>query len=101
MATDWRRTREYRIWRATVIRRDKCCAVCSTLQSRQAHHMNSGSYFPEDRYDPENGVVLCSKCHTRFHCDYKRSFREKCTEYDFNNFMSLVGYLKSLWVEND
>jgi len=90
----WRNTREYRVWRALVIRKWKRCVVCNSIQGRQAHHKNSASYFPEQRFDVSNGVCLCSSCHTKFHTDYKRSFRQKCTEYDFVNFMSLVSYLK-------
>ncbi len=94
MATDWRKTRDYRVWRAIVIRRDKRCVACNSIQERNAHHKNSGSYFPDERFNPDNGVCLCRKCHTKFHTDYKRSFREKCTKYDFDNFMCLVEYFK-------
>ena len=65
---------------------------------RQAHHKNSGSYFEEERFDLDNGVTLCSPCHIKFHCDFKRSFREKCTEYDFNNFIALSSYLIDIGV---
>ena len=93
---DWRRTKEYRTWRVLVIRSMPRCAVCNSMKKRQAHHKNSGSYFPDDRFNVNNGVTLCGTCHTKFHCDYKNSFREKCTEKDFNNFMQLVAYLKGL-----
>ena len=93
MAVNWRGTREYRVWRVTVIRRDKVCVVCGEKKGRQAHHKNSGQYFPKERFVPSNGVTLCSGCHTKYHCDYHRSFREKCTEYDFQNFTKLYIYL--------
>ena len=93
MSVDWRRTRKYRIWRVQVIRRDKVCAVCGSVKRRQAHHKNSGAYFADERFNVENGITLCSSCHTKYHCDYHRSFREKCTSYDFDNFMSLSVYL--------
>ena len=35
---DWRKTRDYRQWRAAVIRRDSRCVICGSLQNRQAHH---------------------------------------------------------------
>jgi len=92
----WHSSKEYRIWRIKVIRRDKVCQVCGSIKNRQAHHMDSGSYFPDERYDLENGVCLCHKCHTQFHCNYKRSFKEKCTKYDYKNFMQLVKYLKTI-----
>lgn len=94
---DWRKTREYRKWRIGVIRRDKVCQICGSRKHRQAHHMNSGSYFPDERTDLDNGVCLCGSCHTQFHCNYKRSFRQKCTKYDFENFKTLVMYLKSIF----
>ena len=47
----WRYTREYRIWRAKVIRRDKRCVICGSIKNRQAHHLNHGSYFPDERFD--------------------------------------------------
>lgn len=95
MATKWHSSKEYRIWRIAVIRRDVRCQVpgCGSMEKRSAHHLNSGSYFPLERYDIENGVVLCGKCHSNFHNNYKRSYREKCTKYDFDNFLSLCGYL--------
>jgi len=92
---DWRKTREYRIWRAAVIRRDKRCVVCNSIKGRVAHHINHASYFKEQRFDASNGVCLCSKCHIDFHTNFKRSTREKCTRYDFDNFMMLISHMKS------
>jgi hypothetical protein len=31
---NWRKTREYRVWRAQVIRRDKCCVICGNIKGR-------------------------------------------------------------------
>ena len=89
----WRDTKEYRVWRATVIMRDRRCVVCNELQGRHAHHINHATYFVDERFDPENGVCLCSKCHMNFHCNFKRSYRTKCTRYDYENFLCLVSYL--------
>lgn len=86
----WHNTREYRVWRARVIRRDKVCIVCNSNKERQAHHKNSGSYFPLERFDLDNGVCVCRKCHTNYHTNYHRSFRIKTTKYDFANFLSLI-----------
>ena len=95
----WHNSREYRIWRAQVIRRDKACVVCGNTNRRQAHHILSGSYFPDDRFDIENGVTLCSKCHMNFHCNFKNSYREKCTDKDWNNFIVLKDYILSLSIK--
>lgn len=92
----WRKTKDYRIWRIKVIRRDKKCAVCGSVKNRQAHHKNHASYFPEDRFNINNGVTLCKKCHMQYHCNYHRSFRQKCTEYDWNNFLTLFSYIQKI-----
>jgi hypothetical protein len=88
--------REHRIWSAQVIRRDKCCVVCGSRKNRQAHHIHDYSHHPEVRYDIENGACLCgvTGCHTQFHCNFKKSFRQKCTEDDFLNFLDLMKYAK-------
>jgi len=92
----WRRTREYRIWRAEVIRRDKVCKICGSMYKRHAHHINHASYFPEQRFDAENGVCLCSWCHSQFHNNFKRNTRQKCDLADYLNFVALSIYLKGL-----
>ena len=96
MATDWRNTRAYRIWRALVIRRDKVCQVCGSREGRHAHHINSGQYFPLERYDVENGICLCTTCHIMYHTDFNRSYRVKTDRYNFENFMEVVKYLKEI-----
>ena len=88
------RTKEYRIWRIRVIRRDKKCVVCGSIKNRQAHHLNSYRYFKNDRYKEYNGVCLCKNCHINFHTNYKRSFRQKCTKEDFINFLYLMKNIK-------
>jgi len=92
----WRSTGDYRRWRINVIRRDKQCVVCGSKKKRHAHHINHATYFIDLRYDVNNGVCLCGKCHTQFHCNYLRSFRAKCTQYDLDNYFSLLKYLKTI-----
>jgi len=93
---NWRQSKEYRKWRIQVIRRDKRCVICDSNKKRTAHHINDASYHPDLRFDIDNGVCLCYKCHMNFHTNYKRSYREKCTIYDWNNFRSLLNYLSDL-----
>ena len=92
---DWRADRRYRVWRASVIRRDKKCVICGGM-GRQAHHIKNGQHHPDSRFDVDNGVTLCRACHTQFHCNFKNSFREKATEKDWFNFLALVNYVKGL-----
>ncbi len=88
--SNWRNTRDYRIWRAIVIRRDKVCQFCGTRLSRHAHHLESGSYFPELRFIPENGICLCSNCHlVLFHSIFMGSTRKKTTKKDYDRFIRL------------
>ena len=93
---DWRKTKEYRVWRALVIRRDKRCVVCNSIERRHAHHINMGAYFPEERFNVDNGVCLCAKCHIMYHTDFNRSYKVKTTKYNFDNFMEVVEYLKNI-----
>ena len=90
MSKSWRNTREYRKWKIAVIRRDKRCIVCGSLKNRQAHHLNSASYFIADRFNVDNGVCLCKEHHKMFHTSYKNSYRQKATKKDFANFLEMM-----------
>ena len=90
----WRKTKEYRLWRALVIRRDKCCVICFSSKTREAHHLNHASFYPEERFIVENGVTLCKECHSQFHTNYHKSTKEKCTKETFSSFNELFEYFK-------
>ena len=92
---DWRNTREYRVWRANVIRRDIRCQLCDTLKGRHAHHINHATYFPELRFDEKNGICLCSQCHNHFHNDYIGSTRMKCDAHDLSEYTKIAEYFKT------
>ena len=99
MKVNWRRTREYRMWRARVIRRDGRCVMCGAVKRRQAHHIEDGSHNPDLRFDVDNGVTLCAACHTAFHTMFKRSFRMKCCRADFDNFKDLWKHFKRVFAD--
>ena len=74
----------YRTWRKNVFELNKAkkglrkyyvCEKCNkkrkTTRVLHAHHIKSWNKFPKDRYDRNNGVVLCIKCHNAFHRKYK------------------------------
>jgi hypothetical protein len=92
MSQAWRKTREYRLWKVAVVRRDRKCLICGSMHKRHAHHLNSASYYPFLRFDVDNGVTLCSKCHMHLHCDYKKSYRSKCDRNDYENYKKLAEY---------
>ena len=87
---NWRRTREYRRWRARVLRRDSRCIICGALKTRQAHHIWHASYYPELRYSVDNGVVLCRDHHSQFHNVMLGGTRKKCTRKEFDRYLRLV-----------
>lgn len=95
--SSWRNSREYRIWRAIVIRRDKVCVICSNREGRHAHHIESAAYNVDLRFDPENGACLCSRCHIEYHTNFNRSYRVKTTRYNFENFKSLMKYASKIF----
>ena len=74
----------YKTWRKNVfelnrakkgLQRHYVCEKCNkkrkTTRVLHAHHIKSWDKFPKDRYDRNNGVVLCWKCHNQFHRQYK------------------------------
>ncbi len=93
---NWRSSREYRVWRAGIIRRDKRCVICDSNKKRHAHHVNHATYYAEQRFDLDNGVCLCYKCHMNFHNNFMRSYRTKCSKYNLDNFRVLFAYISSI-----
>lgn len=59
-------------WRRKVYERDYwTCQVCHVKGGDiVAHHKNAWNAYPDERFDVDNGVVLCGKCHTDFHKSY-------------------------------
>lgn len=57
---------EYKKWREAVFERDKhACVWCgdSSGGNLQADHIKPFAYFPELRFDINNGRTLCERCH--------------------------------------
>ena len=64
-----RNTPEYKLWRLAVYKRDefKCkkCGLKMNWKGKQlnAHHIRPWADYPVLRYDINNGITLCYKCH--------------------------------------
>ena len=65
----FRRSPEYQQWRVIVLERDKyTCQHCEATGGRLVvHHVETFKMNPEKRLDPDNGIVLCNKCHEELH----------------------------------
>ena len=60
---------EYKTWRERVFRRDNyTCQECGIRGVfLHPHHIKSYTYYPEYRYDVDNGITLCVPCHHQLH----------------------------------
>ncbi len=63
---------EYRLWRESVFKRDDyTCQICSARNGNgvrvilNADHIKPFAYFPELRFDINNGRTLCVPCHKK------------------------------------
>ena len=84
-----RNTPEYPIWRKAIYERDNhTCQCCGDDKGHNlnAHHIANWADNPELRYDPDNGVTLCSTCHKAFHKKYG---------YKNNNKNQLIEFLNN------
>ncbi len=63
---------KYSHWRLQVYERDRfTCQQCDSVGGNlEAHHVLAWAKYPESRYDVDNGVTLCHKCHQALH--YKK-----------------------------
>lgn len=70
---DHRDNNDYKNWRRQVYERDDYkCVKCGSKEKLNAHHILSWKHYPELRYDLDNGITLCEKCHIKIHqeCGY-------------------------------
>lgn len=64
-----RSTKEYKEWRHEVFERDDyTCQDCGKRGVKlQAHHIKKWAIYPKERYNVNNGITLCVKCHKLRH----------------------------------
>ena len=63
-----RNSDSYKQWRKAVYKRDcYVCQNCGTKKDLQAHHIKPWQRYPDLRYEVENGITLCRKCHLKAH----------------------------------
>lgn len=61
--------KQHKIWAKAVLKRDNYrCLVCKKVSGRlNAHHIKSWKEHPKLRFDVDNGITLCDKCHILEH----------------------------------
>lgn len=72
ISTEYQRTRatkQFKDFLKTVRERDNHqCQKCGVSKSRMhVHHIKPVRFYPELICEPDNGVLLCPKCHREFH----------------------------------
>lgn len=84
-----RNTLEDKAFRLNVFERDNfTCRKCGDNHggNLQAHHILNHWKYKDLRYDVNNGITLCKKCHTEFHKEFG---------YKENNLEQLILWLKT------
>lgn len=68
-ATDYRHDSRYKAWRLSVFERDNfTCQGCDQVGGElQAHHLKTFKDYRALRYDTNNGITLCKRCHLLLH----------------------------------
>lgn len=88
---DYRHNKQYQEWRTGVFARDNfTCAICGQVGGElNAHHIKPFKDYKKERYNVDNGITLCVKCHRRVH-------REKNKKYLYTgeSKMSEQGWFK-------
>lgn len=75
---DNRDSADYKKWRYKVYQRNNFkCTKCGSKEKLNAHHIFSWKFYPDKRYDVDNGITLCEDCHIKIHQKFGYNSKEK------------------------
>lgn len=58
----------YKVWRLEVLKRDNfTCQACGDSNNLHAHHIIRFVDDKDERFNVDNGITLCEKCHRKIH----------------------------------
>ena len=68
------------------------CYICGSSKKISAHHKNGYNWDIENRYNIQNGVILCKEHHDSFHLKYGKgnNTEQQFLEFYENNQMYLL-----------
>jgi hypothetical protein len=75
-----RTSKENRVWALAVLARDGySCRRCGCIENLECHHILNFATHENLRFEVDNGVALCKKCHREFHSEngIKNNTREQ------------------------
>ena len=80
-----RNSAEYKQWRLSVFTRDGWkCKKCNVKGGKlNAHHIFNFSEHKELRFNTDNGIIFCKKCHNKFHRIYGKKHNNDEQVSDF------------------
>jgi len=80
-----RKSKEYKVWRELIFERDDwTCSKCLNRDGDiNCHHILNFSSNEDLRFNIDNGITLCKKCHREFHIKYgfKNNTKEQLDEF--------------------
>jgi|SRR5690606_6599565 len=90
---------EFIRWAREVKARDQyTCQLCDRHGvPLHSHHINSWDAYIDQRYDIDNGITLCTRCHDLFHKTY--GFGNN-NEQQFEEFTLLIESFKKIIKKN-
>lgn len=63
-----RRSSKYKKWKKEVLNRDNYrCQNCGSIKNLVVHHIKGFAKNKEERFNVNNGITLCQKCHKEVH----------------------------------